>query len=108
MSLIQNNIDSLEISNAISYIVLNQSGMSEDDQHSTGRPYGGVAIIYKGIDGLSYEIINSRNSQLIAMLIKDLYDKPIHIILCAYMPYFGGSQDKNEEFLICIEAMRLL
>ena len=72
--------------------------MSEDDQHSTGRPYGGVAIIYKGIDGLSYEIINSRNSQLIAMLIKDLYDKPIHIILCAYMPYFDGSQYKNEEF----------
>ena len=49
----QNNIDNLEISNASSYIVFNKSGMFEDDEHSTGRPYGGVAIICKVVDGLS-------------------------------------------------------
>jgi hypothetical protein len=46
-SLIQNIIDSHEISNVNSYVVFNKSGMSEDNEHSTGRPYGGVAIICK-------------------------------------------------------------
>jgi hypothetical protein len=52
LSLIQHNIDSQEISKDNSYIVFNQYGMSEDDEHSAGRPYGGVAIICKVIDGL--------------------------------------------------------
>jgi len=64
LSLIQNNIDSHEISNANSYVVFNKSNMSKHDEHSTGRPYGGVAIICKVINGLSYEIINSRNEIL--------------------------------------------
>jgi hypothetical protein len=98
LSLILNNIDSHEISNANSYVVFNKSGMPEDDQHSTSRPYDGVAIICRIIDGLSYEVVNSRNSRIITVLIKDRYDRPIHIILCAYMPYFDGSQYKNEEF----------
>jgi len=45
--------------------------MSKYDEHSTGRPYSGVAIICKVNDSLSYEIINSRNSRIIAVLIKD-------------------------------------
>jgi len=64
LSLIQNNIDSNEISNANSYVVFNKSGMSEHVEHSTGRPYGSEAIICKVIDGLSYEIINSRNTDI--------------------------------------------
>ena len=52
--------------------------------------------------------LNSRNSQIIEVLIKDRYDRPIHIILYAYMPYFDGSQDKNEEFLTCIDAMQVI
>ena len=74
LSLIQHNRDSHEISNPNSYVVFNKSGMSEDNEHSTGRSYGGVAIICKVIDGLSYEIINSRNSRILAVLIKDLYE----------------------------------
>jgi len=81
-SLLQNNIDSHAISKDNSYIVFNKSGMSEDDEHSAGRPYGGVAIICKVSDGLSYEIINTNNSRIIAVLIKDRYDRPLHIILC--------------------------
>ena len=96
LSLIPNNIDSHGISNVNSYVVFNKYGMSEDGEHSTGRPYGGVAIICKVIDGLSYEIINSRNSRILAVLIKDNYDRPIHFMSCAYMPYFDGSQDKND------------
>jgi len=81
-SLIQNNIDSHEISNANSYIVFNKSGWPEDGEHSTGGPYGGVAIIYKGIDGLSCEMINSRNSRIIVVLLKD-YDTHIcYMYLC--------------------------
>jgi len=93
LSLIQNNIDSHEISNVKTYVVFNKSIMSEDDEHSTGRPCGAVAIICKVIDGLSYEIFNSRNSRILAVLIKDNCDRPIPIILCAYMPYFDGNQD---------------
>jgi len=47
LSSIQNNIDSHEISNANSYIVFNQPGMSEDDEHSTGVPYGGEPLYVK-------------------------------------------------------------
>ena len=108
LSLIQNNIDSHEISNVNSYVVFYKSRMSEDDEHSTGRLYGGVAIICKVNDGLSYEIINSRNSRILTVLIKDRYDRPIHIILCAYMHYFDGSEDQNEEFLTCIDAMQVI
>jgi len=42
------------------------------------------------------------------VLIKDRYDRPSHIIVCAYMPYFEGSQDKNEEFLTCTDAMQVI
>ena len=57
---------------------------------------------------LAYEIINSRNSRILTVLIKDRYDRPIHIILCAYMHYFDGSVDQNEEFLTCIDAMQVI
>jgi len=69
----------MKYQNVNSCIVINKSGISEDDEHSTGRPYGGVAIICKVIDGLSYEIINSRNSRILTVLIKHRYDRPIYI-----------------------------
>ena len=55
--------------------------MIEEDEHTPGRPYGGVALICKRIDGLIYEPINSR--------IIDMNDNPVHLIIYVYMPYYN-------------------
>ena len=89
------------------YVVFNKSGMLAEDEHSAGRPYGGVAIICRVIDGLTYELVKcaSDNSRIVAVLIKDIHDNPVHLIICLYMPYYDGSKPmQTDDYLTCIDA----
>ena len=55
--LIQNIINQHEISKHNKYVVFSKFGMDEEDEFLSGRPYGGVAIICKVLDNISYETI---------------------------------------------------
>ncbi len=74
LHLIQDNINSHEVSKNQKYYVFNKCGMTEDDEHSTGRPFGGVAIICKHTKGLSYEEVNCDHSRIIAVLVKNVFN----------------------------------
>ena len=65
--------------------------MSDEDEHAEGRPYGGVAIACRNIDGVTYEAIQCQNRNIIGVLLNDLHGTPIHIVLCVYMPYYDKS-----------------
>ena len=97
---------SSNIYSQISSYVFNKTGMVEEDEHTPGRPYGGVALICKRIDGLIYEPINCDNSRIIAMLIKDMNDNPVHLIISVYMPYSDrGVSRLTNEYVECVEAI---
>ena len=68
--------------------------MSEDDEHSAGRPYWGVAVICKVMQG--------------AAMIKDTHGKPVHLIMSVYMPIYNGSNVQRGEFLMCIDALQVI
>ena len=81
--------------------------MCTDDENSPGRPYGGVAIICKVIKGITYELVNCDNQRIIGVLIKDTAGNPVHLIICAYLPYFDGFNQLTE-YLECIDAIQAL
>lgn len=108
LTLIQDNINFHVISKTNQFIVFNKSGMQNDDEHSTGRPYSGVAIICRVIDDLTYEMIQCENSRIVAVLIKDKNDHPIHLIVNVYMPYHDGTNNQCDEYLTCIDAVQAI
>ena len=108
LSLIQDTIDSHVLSKDCKYVVFNKCGMSEDDEHSAGRPYGGVAVICKVIAGLTYELINCDSKRVAAVMTKDTHGKPVHLILSVYMPFYNGSNVQREEFLMCIDTLQVI
>ena len=84
-----------------------KTGMDADEEHSRGRPYGGVAIICKRIDGLTYDVIECSNQRIIGIVIKDSSGVPIHVLICAYMPYFDkGNHNQTEQYVECIDALQ--
>ena len=99
--LIQNNVNDHVMSNTNKYTVFSKSGMSGDDEHSPGRPFGGVAIICRHIAGVTYELINCVNNRILALLVKDTHNIPIHILICTYMPYFSNNgSTQTDEYLV--------
>ena len=105
----QSCIDAHLISKDNSFIVFNKSGMSDEDEHSPGRPYGGVAIVCRIINGLSYELIKCENNRIIAVLIKDSHDNPVQLVVCVYMPYYDKSDHKlSHEYVECIDAIQTI
>ena len=91
---IQSSIDAHIISKDNSFIVFNKSGMSDEDGPSPGRPYGGVAIVCRVMNGLSNELIKCENNRIIAGLIKDAHDNPVQLVVCVYKPYYDMNYHK--------------
>ena len=105
--LIQNIVDQHVISQSNSYVVHGKTGMDADEEHSRGRPYGGVAIICKRIEGLTYDLIECSNQRIIGIVINDSSGVPIYVLLCAYMPYFDkGNHNQTEQYVECIDALQ--
>ena len=65
--------------------------MDEEDEFLSGRPYGGVAIICKVLDNISYETITCNTRNLVAIMLKDIHGTPIQITIGVYMPYYDES-----------------
>jgi hypothetical protein len=108
-NLIQKTVDDHIVSKSNQYIVFNKSGMVDEDEHAPGRPYGGVAIICRVIDGLSYELISCINHRIIGVLVKDLCGNPLHVVISTYMPYFDKSKlCQTEAYIECIDALQSL
>ena len=107
LNLIQRCLDEHVVSNVNKFIVFNKTGMLDEDEHSPGRPYGGVAIICKILHGFSYELIKCDNRRIIGVLIKDNNDNPIHLIISTYFPFYDkGNRSQTDEYIECIEALQ--
>ena len=58
------------------------------------------------IAGVTYELINCVNNRILALLVKDTHNIPIHILICTYMPYFSNNgSTQTDEYLECIDAL---
>ena len=89
---IQNIINQHVMSKNNSYVVFSKCGMDEDDEHLPGRPYGGVAIICKVMDNISYEMIKCNTRNIVGVMMKDIHGSPMQMLLGVYMPYYDRSK----------------
>ena len=87
LDLIQSVLNDHEISSNNRFVVFNKCQMSHEDIGGPGRPYGGVAIICRVIEGLSYEFIQCDSNRIIAVIVKTHDNVPLHILIGVYMPW---------------------
>ena len=105
--LIQNIVKQHVISQSNNYVVYVKTGMDADEENFRGRPYRGVAIICKRIDGLTYDLIECSNQIIIGIVINDSSGVPIHVLIRAFMPYFDkANHNQTEQYVECIDALQ--
>ena len=83
--------------------------MCDNDVHSSGRPYGGVAIVCRIIDGITYEPLKCTSPNVTGILLKDNNGIPIQVIVCVYMPYYDKSKpEQTDKYVECINELQCI
>ena len=90
------------------YGVLAKSSMEEDPGCHTGRPYGGLAIIYKKNCLFNVKEIECDSDRVItAGLYYNCSDNLLCVLCHVYMPCFeSGNSEKSENYIECLDIMQ--
>ncbi len=92
-----------------SYMVCSVSGMTDADPEYNGRPYGGVSIICKHQQGITFKEHAIQFNNMRAVGIYDSSGTLIQTVISVYMPFYsGGDFNQTEKFLDSIEALQSL
>ena len=80
--------------------------MTDADSNYCGRPFGGVAIVYRNIRLLSYSVIEADSDRFTGVTVKDVNGNPIQTIISVYMPYYSGVSAQTECFIESIDSLQ--
>ena len=100
-------LDSLINSNN-NYTVFSKSGMCNIEGDYRGRPFGGLSIICKRHQNLTFHQIETNCDRLQAVRVCDKEGTCIHNIFNVYMPYYDGTQSRTEEFVTVVDHLQSL
>ena len=82
--------------------------MNDIDATYTGRPFGGVAIITKGIPNVTVLEINVASDRICAVGLYDECGNIIHVVASVYMPFYNSSKVKTEEYMETMDHLQSL
>ena len=77
--------------------VFSKSGMDNTDPEYKGRPFGGVSIICKHQEKLSFHELETPGDRVIAVGVYDSTGAIKQVIVCAYLPFYQGGNSKSTE-----------
>ena len=89
------------------YVVFAKSSMGDiDDDYCKGRPYGGVAVICKKLDGLTWRGTELANDRLIGVTLNN-GAQVLQTIIHVYLPYFESATDEKLTPVIeCLDTLQ--
>ena len=89
-----------------SYVIFSKSGMVDSDQGGCGRPFGGVAIICRKLQGLTWQEVAIESNRVNGVLLRDSTGVR-QVIINVYMPYFESAQSNNIlSFIECLDVLQ--
>jgi len=81
--------------------------MNDVAEHS-GRPFGGVCIIARKVNQITYREIECLNDRVIAVGVYDQHSRLVQVLCNVYMPFYDGSSDNTEHFVETIDELQCL
>ena len=97
------------VANISDLMVISKSGMNDVDAGYRGRPYGGVALVYKQHSILVYSEIKTNHDRIVALKVCDISGRAVQIIICVYMPFYQrGNSQQTENVVDTMDALQAL
>lgn len=107
LCMIQALIDSHPDLQNSAYGVIAKSSMEEDAGRYAGRPYGGLAVIYKKNSSYNVKELDCDSDRVITCGIFDHSDKMLSVLCHVYMPcYEPGNSLNTDCFIQCVDSMQ--
>jgi hypothetical protein len=98
--------DHFACSDQCNFSVFSKSSMMDLDGCQRGRPFGGMAIIMKHSNELTYREVSLSNDRLQAVQFLDRSGNVIHLLCNVYMPFFCNAN--TEEFVSTLDQLQAL
>ena len=90
------------------FLVFAKSSMDDIDYDYTGRPFGGIAMVCRQSDSLSFHELKAQSNRVLAVAVSDASGSITQIIVSVYLPYYNASPEQTELFIATIDALQYI
>ena len=104
-NIIYDTLSRLDHSHKISF---SKSSMNDIDPCYSGRPFGGVAIICKNMENLSFYELNTNSDRIVAVAACDINGAIVQVFVSVYFPFYDGGQTQTDLFIATLDALQSL